>query len=62
VRAPLTPGQEVELLLAGGRMPKPLKRIGRVVWALLLPDGTHGIGVVLEKRLTYADLQRLARL
>jgi hypothetical protein len=61
VKAPVTPGETVELLLSGPGVPKPCRGPGRVVWSVLLPDGTHAIGVALDKRLAYADLQRLAK-
>jgi hypothetical protein len=61
VRIGLAPGDEVEILLAGTGVPKPVKRVGTVVWSVLLPDACHAIGVVFDKALSYADLQRLAR-
>jgi hypothetical protein len=61
VRAAMAPGEDVEVLLAGVGVARALKRVGKVVWALLLSDGSHAIGVVFDKRLSYAELQRLAR-
>jgi len=61
VRVPLTPGEEVELQMGGPGLLKPLRRAGKVVWSMLLPDGCHVIGVAFDKPLAYGDLQRLAR-
>jgi len=61
VQAPTTVGEEVELKMAGPGLQKPVRRVGRVVWSLLLQTGNHAIGVEFDKTLGYSDLQRLAR-
>jgi PilZ domain len=61
VQAAVAPGEAVELLLSGPGVPKPFRRPGKVVWSVLLPDGSHAIGVALDRHLTYGDLQRLAK-
>jgi hypothetical protein len=61
VRTPLDRGDEVELLLAGHGLTKPLRQLGKVVWSLPLPDDCHAIGVAFDKPLPYVTLQRLTR-
>ena len=61
VSAPLSPKEQVEVLLSGPGVPKPLKRLGNVAWTLPLADGGHCIGVSFEKPLRYSELQRFAR-
>jgi hypothetical protein len=62
VEAPLAPGEAVELLLSSPGVARPFRRLGKVVWSVLLEDGSRAIGVAFEKILAYADLRRLARL
>ncbi len=62
VQAPLAPGEGVEVLLSSPGVAKPFRRLGKVVWSVLLDDGTRAIGVGFDKALSYADLRRLARL
>jgi hypothetical protein len=61
VSAPLAAGEPVEVLLSGPGVPKPLKRLGKVVWTRALDDGGHWMGVSFEKPLRYAELQRFAK-
>jgi hypothetical protein len=61
VAAPFSTGDDVELLLTGAGVPKPVKRLGKVVWAVPVADGTHAIGVNFEKLLRYAELVRFAK-
>src|SRR5438132_27977 len=43
--------EEVEVLLSGSGVPRPLKRMGKVAWCLALADGRHAIGVSFDKPL-----------
>jgi hypothetical protein len=60
VQGPLAVGTEVEVKLTGPGI-KPVRRLGVVVWSVLLQDGGHAIGAVFDKALAYSDLQRLAK-
>jgi PilZ domain len=51
---------EVEVTIAGYGLPKPLKRVARVVWQVTLEDGQFCVGVKFDKRLNYRDWQTLA--
>ena len=50
---------EVELLAPGFR--KPLKRQGIVRWVRQLEDGTFAAGIQLHRRLSYAEVDQIAR-
>jgi c-di-GMP-binding flagellar brake protein YcgR len=61
VSAGLDLGQEVEVCLEGSALGRGLKRVAKVVWALPLENGNQCVGLQFEKRISYADLQKLAR-
>jgi c-di-GMP-binding flagellar brake protein YcgR len=61
-RTALEVGQQVEVCLEGNAMGRGIKRVAKVVWALVLESGNHCVGLQFEKRIAYADLQKLARL
>jgi hypothetical protein len=61
LKAGLEPGQQVEVLLKGGWTCKPVKRLARVIWALLLETGNWCVGFQFDKPLPYGDMQRLAK-
>jgi hypothetical protein len=61
IREPLPPGQQVEILLSGPDLAKPIRRLGQVVWSAALAVANHGAGVAFDKSLPYAELQRLLR-
>ncbi len=61
LKATLEIGQEVEIVLSGLGLNRPLKRPGKVVWSLALEDGRWCAGVSFEKALRYADVQNLGR-
>jgi hypothetical protein len=61
LRSPLAHGQEVEVLLAAAGIPRPLKRLARVVGQQELEGGGFGTELHFERRLTFTDLQRLTR-
>ncbi len=52
--------QQVELIISATGIRNSIKRFGLVRWQLKLDDGTFCIGVEFEKRLDYADVQKLA--
>src|SRR6266542_412898 len=56
----LDPLAEVEILIEGYGMKKPLKRPGRVRWQLKLESGNFCTGVEFQKRIAYRDWQNLA--
>jgi hypothetical protein len=56
----LRPGQEVSITLEGPCSPRPVRRVGRVVWSVPSADGTHCAGVSLDKRLEYREFLDLA--
>lgn len=60
-RAALELGQQVEISLEGSAMGRGLTRVAKVVWSLALENGNHCVGLQFEKRIAYADLQKLAR-
>ena len=51
---------EVEIVIAGYGMQKPLKRAAYVRWQVKLEDGRFCIGAEFQKRLPYRDWQGLA--
>ncbi|MCI0461930.1 MAG: PilZ domain-containing protein [Gemmataceae bacterium] len=53
--------EQAEILLAGGGLPRALKRLATVAWVLPVGGGGYCAGLNFEKPLPYADLQRLAR-
>jgi hypothetical protein len=61
VREALPVKQEIEIGLESSCHAGPLRRLANVVWSLPTADGFHCIGAQFQRRLTYADLQVLAR-
>jgi hypothetical protein len=55
VKGPLARGEEVSLTFEGMVMLRPLQRLGTVVWSLPLADGSHVIGIDLQRRLQYSE-------
>ena len=51
---------EVEILIAGYGMGKPLKRIAYIRWQVKLEDGQFCVGAEFQKRLDYRAWQNLA--
>jgi c-di-GMP-binding flagellar brake protein YcgR len=51
---------EMEIIIAGYGMNKPLKRLANVRWVVKLEDGRYCIGAEFQKRLVYRDWQNLA--
>jgi hypothetical protein len=62
VREALEPRQEIEVGLEGLGHARPLRVAAQVVWCVATADGFHCIGARIQSRLTYHDLQKLARM
>lgn len=54
-------GQEVEVILQGCGMSKPIKQTGHVTWTIPLEDGKCCVGIEFAKRLTSRDAAALSR-
>jgi hypothetical protein len=61
LRQPLGRGQMVEVGLSAPGWPRPLIRVGTVVWSRLVPGGDCLVGVVFASGLEPAQLQDLCR-
>jgi hypothetical protein len=61
LKSALAKGQEVEVLLQGGGVPRPIKRLARVVWSLEVESGGWCVGLRFDRALPYIDMQRLTR-
>jgi len=61
VKDVLTKGGEVECLLTGYGMAKPIKRVGRVCWVVPMDDAQACIGVNFDKAVAYRDVFALVR-
>ena len=59
LKLPAKRGQEVELVIHGAGLARPLRRIGRVVWAVPAEDGCR-VGIHFSKPLAYMDVQAVA--
>jgi hypothetical protein len=53
--------EEVEVVLLGCQVGKPIKRQGKVCWAVPIETGGCCIGVEFEKRLPYIEVMRIAK-
>jgi PilZ domain len=51
---------DVEIVVGGYGMKKPIKRMATIRWQLKLEDGRFCIGTEFQKRLDYRDWQNLA--
>ncbi|MBM3993398.1 MAG: PilZ domain-containing protein [Planctomycetes bacterium] len=51
---------EVELIINGYGMNRPIKRMASVRWIVKMEDGRFCIGAEFQKRLEYRDWQNLA--
>jgi hypothetical protein len=60
LRAPLTPGQQVEISLEGPWQSRRPRIVAEAVWSLPTSDGNHCVGCRFPKRLPFADVQTLA--
>jgi hypothetical protein len=62
IRQPLETGHEVTVGLEPQGTGRPTLIPGVVVWCTALPDGTHCVGIRLEKPLPYDALQTIVRI
>ncbi len=58
-KEPLKPGDEVEIVLDGYGLQKPIRRMSQVRWVQALPDGRWCGGVRFDKIITYRELQTM---
>jgi hypothetical protein len=61
IKGSLKQGDEVEVALSAPGCGRDIVRFGDVVWALAGPDGTCQVGVRLQKRIEFSQLQDLGR-
>ena len=61
VKEALTPGDEVEIVLHGFQVGKPIKRQATVCWALPLENGGCCVGLAFEKRLRFIEVVHIAK-
>jgi hypothetical protein len=59
VKSALEKGQEIILELLGPGHIRPVKVPAIVIWSVATADGTHCIGARFQRRLPYADMQKL---
>lgn len=58
---PLTPKEEVEIVISSFGHQKPVKRVANVAWSLTLEDGRFCVGLAFQKRLAYAEVVQFSR-
>jgi hypothetical protein len=51
---------EVEILIGGYGLRKPIKRLAYIRWQVKLEDGQYCVGAEFQKRLAYRDWQNFA--
>ena len=61
VTAMLEKGNEVEILLTGHGIRKPIKRIASVTWVVALEADQYEVGFILDKALPYLDIMKFAK-
>jgi hypothetical protein len=61
IKGTLRQGDEVEVALSAPGCGRDIVRFGDVVWTLAGPDGTCRVGVRLQKRIEFSQLQDLGR-
>jgi hypothetical protein len=59
LKAHVDPGQELELIIHGNGMARPLRRLGRVLWAVPAEDGCR-VGIHFSSPLGYSEPQAVA--
>jgi hypothetical protein len=62
VSAELKAGDEAEIVLTGMGSMKPLKRVGKVIWAFKTGEDAYCAGLRFEKPLAYMHVQQLSAL
>jgi hypothetical protein len=60
LKVQLSPNQEVTVTLEGLHYPRPVRLEGRVMWCVETADHQFCAGLHFDKRLPYADLQRMS--
>src|SRR5262249_8490810 len=60
VSAELRPEDEVEVILTGAGSMRPLKRIGRGIWAFKAGEAGYCAGLRFDKPLSYVHVQQLS--
>src|SRR5262245_6843088 len=58
VKASLEKGSEVEIMLTGHGIRKPIKRVAAVTWVVALESDQYEVGFALDKALPYVDIMR----
>jgi hypothetical protein len=61
VNASLEKGGEVEIMLTGHGIRKPIKRIATVTWVVALEADQYEVGFILDKALPYLDIMKFAK-
>jgi hypothetical protein len=61
LREGLSLGQEVEVLLVGTGLGRPVKRLANVIWSVATDSGCHCTGLHFQKVLRFAEMQLLTR-
>jgi hypothetical protein len=59
LKTPLPLQQEVEILLTGYGVARPVRRLATVCWSLPLEDGRFCTGLCFDKRLLFREVQQL---
>jgi PilZ domain len=60
LKTPLPLQSEVEVILTGYGVAKPIKRIANVCWSVTLEDGRVCVGINFQKRIPFRDVQLLS--
>jgi hypothetical protein len=60
LKGPLSPGDEIEVELSPPGVRKSFKRLGEIRWCREVGDGTFVVGIKLQKRLAFTELNDLA--
>jgi hypothetical protein len=60
LKAPLAPGQRVEISLEGLWQSRRPPLVAEAVWSLPTSDGNHCVGCRFSRRLPFAEVQTLA--
>jgi hypothetical protein len=58
--AELQVGDEAEIILTGVGSLKPLKRVGKVIWAFKTDEDLYCVGLRFEKPLAYMHVQQMS--
>ena len=61
VKEQLAPKEEVEVLILGCHLGKPIKRLANTCWCVTLETGNFCVGLEFQKRLSFAEVLQIAR-